>query len=103
MFDFTLSFCISTHSESCDFAHPTAPNGTQTNVVCEYFASKRGCKKGEECNFLHPHRVNPSGEDALKYCDFYLTPAGCAESKNCKFLHPRAMPSKVHHTERRKQ
>lgn len=81
--------------EKCDYAHPTAPNGTQTNVVCEYFASKRGCNKGDECNFLHPRRVSPSGEEALKYCDFYLTPAGCAESKNCKFLHPRAMPSKA--------
>lgn len=80
---------------SCDYAHPTAPNGTQTNVVCEYYASKRGCNKGDECNFLHPRRVSPSGEDALKYCDFYLTPSGCAESKKCKFLHPRAMPSKA--------
>ena len=84
--------------------------------TCKFFESKKGCKFGNECQFLHPEKLsNESGsiltevdklhEDqkqpdtsaneisstsnsTAKPCRFFKSKRGCAFGKKCRFLHP---------------
>lgn len=76
----SLLVWIVSSGSNCDFKHPTAPDGTVTNRVCEYWGTGRGCLKSNECKFLHPIRYAPTGAPATKVCDFYLTAQGCVKS-----------------------
>jgi hypothetical protein len=78
---------------SCDFNHPTAPDGTVTNHICSFFGSLRGCVKADKCPYLHPIRYNPQGEPCTRVCDFFLTAQGCVKSNSCDYLHPKAVPA----------
>lgn len=73
----------------------SAPNGTQTSRVCDYFVTERGCVKGDRCDFLHTTAKKPQSELAAdaggkKLCDFFLTDRGCVKEDRCDFLHPKA-------------
>jgi len=46
---------------------------------CDFFATERGCIKGEMCDFIHTKE---------KACDFFLSERGCRKGKFCDFQHP---------------
>lgn len=75
--------------DTCDFAHPTAPNGTVTNRVCEFFTLARGCTKGAECDFIHPEGLRPRAAQAQQsVCKFFNSANGCKKGASCEFSHP---------------
>ncbi|XP_078374133.1 uncharacterized protein LOC144657650 isoform X1 [Oculina patagonica] len=86
----------------------------KTTKICRFFQSKKGCKFGNECQFLHPESVsNDSGSISQeagkvlddmnkkpdtadlsktsprpKTCRFFKSKRGCKFGNECQFLHP---------------
>jgi len=60
--------------------------------ICRFFNGKRGCNKGEDCDFLHvlkPVKPNRAGQ---KVCRFWKTKEGCNKGDECTFLHSDVAP-----------
>lgn len=77
--------------DSCDFVHPSAPDGSQTTKVCDFYKSVKGCNKGNECNFLHPEghmNARAGNSSGAKVCQYFATPRGCIKGDSCDFAHP---------------
>lgn len=85
--------------------------------ICRFFKSKKGCKFGNECQFLHPEKVsNDSGNisqeagkmivnkkqpdtadtnktlPTAKTCRFFKNKRGCKFGNECQFLHTEKLP-----------
>ncbi|KAF9288252.1 hypothetical protein BGZ68_000537 [Mortierella alpina] len=45
-------------------AHSTAAAGAQRDTPCQFFQSKKGCRKGADCRFLHATNGNPAAPPA---------------------------------------
>lgn len=86
MCDFYLTERGCVKGDSCDFYHPTAPDGTVTKRVCTYYSEPRGCVKNQECNFLH---IGPTPQQRmnLRPCQFYNSARGCIKGQTCEFAH----------------
>lgn len=89
-------------------------SSAKTTKICRFFRSKKGCKFGNECQFLHPESVsNDSGSisqetgkvlddmnkkpdtadlsktsSTAKTCRFFKSKRGCKFGNECQFLHP---------------
>lgn len=69
--------------------------------MCDYYLTKRGCAKGDRCDFLHEGgRINPSVETleenpGKKICAYYLSDRGCIKADRCDFDHPAAPNGEV--------
>ncbi len=48
--------------------------------ICDFYATERGCVKGDACEFIHVKE---------KVCDFYLSERGCKKGELCDFKHPK--------------
>jgi len=67
----------------------------KSQKICDYYLTKRGCAKGDRCDFLHEGgKPNPSVEDLdltqPKTCAFYISERGCIKGEKCDFSHPVA-------------
>lgn len=90
-----------------------APDSTPKakTQICRFFKSKKGCKYGNECQFLHPEKASNDIENipqdggkmidnikkkpdtviktspTAKTCRFFKSTKGCKFGNECKFLH----------------
>ena len=108
-----------------DFASGTfkmadAPDSTPQakTKICRFFKSKRGCKSGNECRFLHPEKTSNDSENipqeaskmidnkkkpdtvikmspTAKTCRFFKSKRGCKFGIECQFLHAEKPPDKL--------
>lgn len=96
-----------------------APDSTPKakSKICRFFKSKKGCKFGNECQFLHPEKVsNDSGNisqeagkmivnkkqpdtadtnktlPTAKTCRFFKNKRGCKFGNEYQFLHTEKLP-----------
>jgi len=54
-------------------------------VVCTFWVQVTGCRKGENCEFLHPAHL--AGTAKPKVCRFYKERGYCAKENECDFEH----------------
>jgi hypothetical protein len=56
--------------------------------LCSFFASKRGCIKGDQCRFVHikPDMI-PTGYDWNLYCHQMVLTGRCIHGNQCRFAH----------------
>lgn len=87
--------------EECPFAHTRSPVVPSSSVprssyppraggpgsgsgapfktrVCDFFATERGCVKGDQCDFIHQKD---------KVCDYFASARGCKKGDLCDFKH----------------
>lgn len=81
-----------------------APGPTAKTKTCRFFETKKGCKFGNDCSFLHPEKLsNESGsisldnqkkpDSAAKICRFVQSKRGCQFGNECHFLHTEKVPN----------
>ena len=58
----------------------------KSEKICRFFNSFRGCKKGDECNFVHEQLP----------CAFFASEQGCTYNDRCPFSHDMNNISNVH-------
>ena len=88
--------------------------------ICRFFKSRKGCKFGNECQFLHPEKESnhseivpqeagkmivekkqPDSDAAIKTsttaktCRFFKSKRGCKFGNECQFLHTEKPPDKL--------
>ena len=88
-----------------------ASTTTAITKTCKFFQREKGCKFGNECQFLHPEKplnlpgvnltevkklhdvpklLDPSNQEknsGLQSCRFFKSKGGCAFGNKCRFLH----------------
>ena len=70
-----------TTTESDTPASP-ATESVDISKYCKYFNSRRGCRNGNTCRFLHERLT----------CAFFASPQGCTFGNNCSFNHVEGGP-----------
>ena len=85
--------------------------------ICRFFKSRKGCKSGNECPFLHPEKESNDSENitqeagkmidnkkpdtvikmspTAKTCRFFKSTRGCKFGNECQFLHTEKPPDKL--------
>ena len=86
--------------------------------ICRFFKSKKGCKYGNECQFLHPENASNDVENipqeggkmidskkkpdtviktspTAKTCRFFQSTRGCKFGDECQFLHTEKPSDKL--------
>lgn len=87
--------------------------------ICRFFKGKKGCKSGNECQFLHPENASNDSENipreagkmiddkkkpdikviktspTAKTCRFFKSKRGCKFGNECQFLHTEKPPDKL--------
>ena len=80
------------HPPGLSHAPAAAAMGSRA-AVCQYYLSPNGCKKGSQCDHLHPgFQQSTAPISAMSVmaaaggrgvCSFYLTPQGCKKGSQC--------------------
>ena len=58
-----------------------------TQTVCSYYTSETGCKRGDQCKFVHP-KQNEQHVQKETICLYYSSPGGCKNGSKCRYTHP---------------
>lgn len=60
----------------------------ESQTVCKFFISDKGCKNGMQCVYKHDMEQNSSrGKHKLRVCRFFQSRSGCSNGQHCKYMH----------------
>lgn len=60
----------------------------ESQTVCKFFSSGKGCKNGMQCVYKHDMEQNSSkGKHKLRVCRFFQSRSGCSNGQHCKYMH----------------
>ena len=71
-----------------DMAKDIPRKSKESEIVCKFFISEKGCKNGMRCVYKHDLEQAPTkGRHKLRICRFFQSRRGCSNGAKCMFLH----------------
>eukprot|EP01084_Bolivina_argentea_P214102 363538_1 len=62
--------------------HEFKSNSTKRNIVCRWYGTAVGCKKGDKCVFIHS-----DSSQAVPLCRYFSVSGNCRFGDKCHFRH----------------